>query len=148
MSMKIYLVRRVSGHNKKPVFGHVPNKHKPLLNNQYQSLYALVDDTCYQWLNQYYWFLDSNGYARRKIRSSIGKYIILTMADEVLKFYGLVRPDGCTSDHFNVFQPYNRLNNQLSNLRWATRSQQAGNRCGRKFKKAWLMIHPNEDFIP
>lgn len=133
MSKKIFLCRRVGGGSRRPIYGFVPNKNKPLdIEGKYQSLYTLVDDLVYDELNQYRWVLNS-GYALRYIR--VGKnQIKITLANEVLRLYAMIRPARTTSDHINVLDPYNILNNQLSNLRWATSSQQIGNQKKRKIK--------------
>lgn len=76
-----------------------------------------VDDEDYDWLNSYNWHVNSNGYAFRNYgHKSKQKY----MHREIL---GLTER-GQIGDH----KDRNRLNNQRSNLRLATATENSANR--------------------
>lgn len=82
--------------------------------------YALVDDSDFEWLNQWKWYADAIGnvvYASRCIRNG-GKRII-RMHRLIL---GLSEPS-ILCDHVD----HNGLNNQRENLRKCTKSQNAMN---------------------
>jgi len=101
-----------------------------------QGKFALVDDCDYEWLSQWKWFYDGSGYAcrwRRKEGTEGTKWI--QMHREVCRYHGTL--DGSV-DHAN----YNRVDNQLKNLRPATKSQNAANqkpRVSSKFKGVRLL---------
>lgn len=89
-------------------------KQIPLTQNQY----APVDDADYGWLNRYKWCAIKNGYtfyAVRAIRIN-GKRTTLRMHRLIL---GLIPGDGKETDHIDQ----NGLNNQRSNLRICSRSE-------------------------
>lgn len=83
-----------------------------------QKKYALVDDADFEWVNQWKWYLNDNGYAIRSIyiRLSVGKYTSkhIRMHREINK-----TPDGFDTDHINR----DKLDNRKENLRTVTRSQ-------------------------
>ena len=83
-----------------------------------KNKYALVDDENFEWLNQFKWHLSSSGYAVRKIGPA-GKQRNIYMHRIVLKC-----PNNKETDHINR----NRIDNQRTNLRIASRSQNASNR--------------------
>lgn len=74
--------------------------------------YALVDDADFEWLNQWKWGLNWNGYACRNARVS-GRYKKTYM-------HRLINAtlDGLDTDHINR----NKLDNQRHNLRSLSRS--------------------------
>lgn len=77
----------------------------------------LVDDEDFEELSKYKWQLNHNGYAQRSIWKD-GKTTSVTMHRQ------LMLPDkGTDVDH----QDGNRINNQRSNLRLATRSENMAN---------------------
>lgn len=83
-----------------------------------QGMVALVDDTDYEWLNQFSWcFKDakSSGYAHRGIRLKSGRWTTITMHRFIL---GLDDPKAFV-DH----KDGNGLNNQRYNLRPCSNSQ-------------------------
>ena len=78
---------------------------------------VFVDDADYEWLTLHKWFLDGDGYAKRTDRSgSRGRHV--SMHRKIL-----TAPAHLEVDHIDG----NRLNNQRSNLRLVTRSQNAQN---------------------
>lgn len=79
--------------------------------------YTLVDEADFDTLNAYRWHLNSNGYAVRGAPK--GKKLL--MHREIL---GLTFGDGLEADHEN---PGQKLDNRRSNLRVATRGQNAQN---------------------
>lgn len=81
---------------------------------------AFVDDEDYDWLSQWTWIADPGAskatmYAKRPGQSTSWVQMHVVIMDP---------PVGMTVDHRN----FNGLDNQRSNLRLATRSQQAMNR--------------------
>lgn len=78
-------------------------------------LFTLVDDSDFDFLSQYAWRIDSNGYAVTGNPKTNGLFFI----HELL----LETPVGCVIDHKDR-QP---LNNQRENLRFATRAQNVAN---------------------
>jgi len=85
---------------------------------------ALVDDSDYEWLNQYRWVIKKSCnvyYAQRNVishkKTQFMHRLILGLTDFNIK-----------CDH----RDRNGLNNQRSNLRTATNSQNLANRAGRK----------------
>jgi hypothetical protein len=75
--------------------------------------YALVDDGDYEELSRHRWHLNTNGYARRAEYGRVTRRIY--MHQQVMGLVGIDHADG------------NRLNNQRSNLRSATKSENAQN---------------------
>lgn len=77
-----------------------------------QNRYALVDDEDFDYLNQFKWFVQSNGYAARDIGGRKDKQRVL--------MHRLVNqtPDNLYTDHINR----DRLDNRRSNLRAVTQS--------------------------
>ena len=80
--------------------------------------YALVDDDIFDYLNQFKWWLTDNGYAISTKKTDSGRTRI-RMSREVINC-----PNGYFVDHIDG----NKLNNQKSNLRIATKSQNGMNR--------------------
>ena len=80
---------------------------------------ALVDDCDFVMLSKYDWYLSPQGYAQRSESPIIHKGRFVLMHQVV---FG--RKKGMQIDHIDK----NKLNNQKSNLRWVTRSQNAQNR--------------------
>jgi len=87
---------------------------------------ALVDDEDYDYLNQWTWRTNASGYACRKTTNKQRKCITFFMHRVIM---AIVDPT-INIDHIND----NKLDNQRSNLRCATRSQNTGNQ--RKLTKA------------
>lgn len=88
--------------------------------------YALVDESDYQWLNQWTWRLSSTGYARRGI--TVGDWrekriVQLRMHREIV---GLPLGDPREVDHING----NALDNRRVNLRATTHAENHQNRIG------------------
>jgi phage-related minor tail protein len=79
------------------------------------EMYALVDDEDYKRLNKYKWRMNKRGYACTSVwLKGTGKGTVLLMHRLVLN-----TPKGMDTEH----RDQNKLNNQKSNLRVATRSQ-------------------------
>ena len=79
---------------------------------------ALVDDEDFEYLNQWKWRC-LNGYAKRNDPIGNGKYKDVAMQNQIMK-----PPPGFVVDHADN----NKLNNQKSNLRICTYSQNLANR--------------------
>ena len=77
----------------------------------------LVDDEDYDRLNQYNWFISKQGYAVRNVKVG-DKWTRYSMHREILQV-----DKGMDVEH----KDQNRLNNQKSNLRASTRSQNMAN---------------------
>jgi len=75
-----------------------------------QNKFALVDDEDFDWLNQWRWWINDNGYAIRSVWK--GKKI---------RMHRLINqtPEGADTDHINR----NKIDNRRGNLRTVTRSQ-------------------------
>ncbi len=82
-----------------------------------KDAWALVDDDDYEWLILHLWHLDRHGYAQRKQKREIGNTTV-RMHREIVN-----APPGMDVDHADR----NPLNNQKSNLRICSRSQNKQN---------------------
>lgn len=81
-----------------------------------------VDDKDYEWLNQWRWYLASNGYVTRVLSRKLhpqGKQIRVFMHRQILN-----PPQGYFTDHING----DKLDNRRSNLRVCTTQQNGFNR--------------------
>ena len=76
---------------------------------------AIVDDDMYEYLNQFHWYLNTEGYA---IRETWKPKTRIRMHREILG-----TPPGMDTDHINN----NRLDNRRENLRVCTRTQNLQN---------------------
>jgi len=82
-----------------------------------RGLVTMVDDSDYEWLNQWKWFARKSRdtyYAQRNTTNKKGKRIMLLMHREIMK-----TPDNMQTDH----KDWNGLNNQKYNLRNCTVNQ-------------------------
>jgi len=101
-----------------------------------QHAFALVDDEVFDLLNQYHWKAKPNGggkhiYAVRNTKLPSGKSVMLRMHRVVLGYFGVQ-----DVDHIDR----NTLNNQRSNLRVVSRSENLRNtahRLGLGPRSAW-----------
>jgi len=92
-----------------------------------RGLYAIVDETDYEWLNQWKWCADKKGYAVRGIILKNGKTKIIKMHRLIMN-----APDGADVDHING----KFSDNRRCNLRLCSRQQNLQNRKGYKNKKS------------
>lgn len=97
---------------------------------------VIVDDEDYEYLNQFKWYLSYYGYAVRNTKMENGNKKSIKMHREILKVQS-----NEFIDHIN----HNRLDNRKSNLRIATKSQNAANskkrKSSSKFKGvSWIQI--------
>jgi hypothetical protein len=83
-----------------------------------QGQFALVDDDDYERLSKHKWYFN-HGYASRRCSTGVGKFRILYMHRDIIDI-----PLGYECDHVDG----NKINNQKSNIRKATRSQNNANR--------------------
>lgn len=93
----------------------------PLRNRQHVvRAYAVVDATDADWVNQWRWFLDDDGYAARRPWID-GRQVWILLHRELL---GLSHGDIREGDHIDR----DRLNNRRCNLRVATKTINRQNR--------------------
>ena len=83
-----------------------------------QGKFAVVDDENYEYLNQFSWYVTSNGYARRTIRRG-KKNQYIRMHNEIIG-----TQKNKETDHINR----NKLDNRKDNLRIVTRSENSLNK--------------------
>lgn len=89
----------------------------PKVIHLFRSGEAIVDDDVYEYLSQWNWHLTKNGYAFRHVKID-GKEKAILMHRVIAD-----TPEGYETDHING----NKLDNQRSNLRNASKSQNQGN---------------------
>lgn len=87
---------------------------------------AMVDDWNYEWLSQFKWCLSSRRYA---VRSVCLKDLSGRRTTKTIHMHRLIlgTPDGKETDHING----DKLDNQISNLRIASRSENMFNQRAR-----------------
>lgn len=90
-----------------------------------KNKFAKVDDEDFEYLNKWKWSVSSNNYAVRRVSRKLkGKNnIIILMHRQIMK-----TNKNMQTDHINQ----NKLDNQKSNLRMCTRSENSCNRLKRK----------------
>lgn len=93
-------------------------KQIPLNGKSGQGKFAVVDDEDYERLSQYRWRLNGQGYAIRHKPLGGHKYKTVAMQRDVID---------CSLKNAIDHKDHNPLNNQKSNLRVATRSQNSAN---------------------
>lgn len=96
-----------------------------------KGFFALVDDSDYEWLNQWKWRLTNTGYAVR--RQWLGRDESGGCHEKLIRMHRLIvaAPPELEVDHIDG----NKLNNQRSNLRLATSQQNNFNFPIRKDKR-------------
>lgn len=107
------------------------------------NLYAQVSHQDYDWLNQFEWFVNENGYAVRSVskqekheRGLPDSCSYVFMHREIMQ-----TPAGMMTDHIDG----NRLNNTRENLRIVTAQQNARNAKLRKDNKTGAAgVHKNK----
>lgn len=77
----------------------------------------MVDDSDYEWLSKFKWYIDFAGYARREIRVD-GRRTVIFMHREIMN-----TPSGSDTDHING----NRIDNHRCNLRVCTHAENTRN---------------------
>ncbi len=90
-----------------------------------QGKVAIVDDTDYEWLNQWKWYAHKGTntfYVTRHSKKASGKRKAILMHIEIIG-----KREGLMTDHING----NGLDNRRENLRHVTRRQNAQNQCHR-----------------
>ena len=111
--------------------------------------FALIDDSDFQLVRKWRWWVNKNGYAQRWTPQVNWKRTRILMHREIL---GLGKQDKIYIDHKNS----NKLDNQRLNLRIATKSQNAMNSIKedgvswRKERKKWrarIRINRKEVFL-
>ena len=89
-----------------------------IIKTQNLSVSVLVDDDDFNRLKEFNWFITVKGYITRNVKKDNGKWTRAYMHKDILKV-----PDGFEVEHADQ----NKANNQKSNLRAATRSQNMAN---------------------
>ena len=79
---------------------------------------VMVDDEDFEYLNQFHWHVDKHDSVKRHVKLRNGKNTSILIHRDILK-----PPKSIEIDHIDR----NRLNNQKSNLRFATSSQNKHN---------------------
>lgn len=85
-----------------------------------QGKVAIVDDEDFEWLNQWKWCVNGDGYAHRHAQMVNGKQTKVKMHREIL---GLIKGDSKDCDHING----NRIDNRRENLMVCKRSENSHN---------------------
>lgn len=99
-----------------------------------QGKFSIVDDEDYEFLMQWKWHINSNGYAvRRPYIKGSGRDKQKCLTIRMHRLLGNT-PDGLDTDHING----DRLDNRKSNIRICTRSQ---NLVNKKIKKKFSSIY-------
>lgn len=96
------------------------------IQGKYVGRYAVISPEDYEWLDQYKWFLNPQGYAYRSPKTSHSGQSLILMHREILQPRA-----GFICDHADR----NRLNNKRSNLREATYAQNMSN-VAKKLKRS------------
>ena len=97
----------------------IPLSSKNEVNNN-GTYSATVDDDLYDELSKYNWSISSNGYAQRRIIKPDGSKSTISMHRQIME---LTFGDNKCVDHING----NRLDNQKSNLRVCTHTENLHN---------------------
>ena len=84
-----------------------------------QGKVAIVDEADFEWLSQWQWCLNSNGYARRRLPTRKGKQFTALMHREIM-----MAGPGQEVDHING----DHLDNRRANLRLCTHLENSRNR--------------------
>jgi hypothetical protein len=88
----------------------------PLTNSTKSTI---VDDDAYEWASKYRWILDASGYASRSNSTDKNLPKMIRLHREIMN-----HPEGQSIDH----KDRDKLNNQKSNLRICTPSQNMANK--------------------
>lgn len=98
-----------------------------------------IDESDLSFVTQWSWHINCNGYVYRQFRDETGKCRCIFLHRELAN-----TPDGFFTDHINR----NKLDNRRSNLRIATKSQNAMNSASRKSSsgKTGIRIKDNGKF--
>lgn len=89
-----------------------------------QGQYALVDDTDYDWLNQWKWYASLEKGSYYAVRENTGRNISRIPIRMHRQILGLKRGDKREGDH----RDHNTLDNQRHNIRICTHQQNMLNR--------------------
>jgi len=103
-----------------------------------QGKTTIVDDENYEWLNQWKWHCNTNGYVMRTVRTNKVRRNII-MHRVILK----LNSTDVETDHINR----NKLDNRRANLRIATRSQNNTNKDARG-KSKYLGVYFTDGKYP
>lgn len=94
----------------------------------YQEIDVLVDDEDADWICQYRWRVEKNGYVVRGMRNKEGRYYLLRLHRQIMKRHGLLKYkdffENLEVDHIN----HNKLDNRKVNLRVCTPGENKRNR--------------------
>lgn len=103
--------------------------------NLTQGKVAIVDDSDYEWLSQYKWRFYGSGYAVRDV--------IIDGVNEIIYMHKAILdcPDNAIGDH----KDRDKLNNQRSNLRVATFTQNSINSLREKNKAGYRGVSRQSD---
>lgn len=108
----------------------------------YQEIDVLIDEEDADWVCQYRWRVDINGYIVRGMRNKKGKYYLLRLHRQIMKRHGLLKYhdywENLEVDHIN----HNKYDNRKINLRVCTPDENKRNRSSKNGENRGIQQTP------